>query len=40
MGEMLKMGFEAADWIKLNQDRDKLWAFVNAVMNVSSIICG
>jgi len=40
-----EIGCSVIDWIYLAQDRDKLWAFVNMVMNalvlyaVSSVKC-
>jgi hypothetical protein len=27
------IGLEGVEWIRLAQDRDQLWTFVNAVMN-------
>jgi hypothetical protein len=39
--DLEEMGCGFMDWIELAQDRDKLWALVNAVMNLpSSIKCG
>jgi hypothetical protein len=29
-----EIGFEVVDWISMAQNRDKVWAVVNAVMNV------
>jgi hypothetical protein len=28
------VGFGGMDWIELAQDKDRLWALVNAVMNL------
>jgi hypothetical protein len=32
--DLLEIGWDAADWIGLGQDRDKWRALVNAVMNL------
>jgi hypothetical protein len=29
-----EMGWESVGWINLTQEREKLWAVVNAVMNL------
>lgn len=31
-GILKKLGWMVVEWIHLNQDRDKLWGFVNIVM--------
>jgi hypothetical protein len=32
--DLQEMGYWGMDWIKLAQDRDRWWAFVNVVMNL------
>jgi CRISPR/Cas system-associated protein Cas7 (RAMP superfamily) len=32
--DLRKIGWEGTDWIHLAQDKDHLWALVNAVMNL------
>ena len=32
--DVKEMGWEGVDWMDLAQDRDKLWAVVNMVMNL------
>jgi hypothetical protein len=32
--DLREVGWRGIDWIDLAQDRDRLWALVNAVMNL------
>jgi len=32
--DLQKVGCRGVDWIELAQDRDRLWALVDAVMNI------
>jgi hypothetical protein len=32
--DLREIGFGGVDWIRLAQDRDRLWAVVSAVMNL------
>jgi hypothetical protein len=35
--DLQEKGYKGLDWIELAQDRDRLWALVNVVMNLCAL---